>query len=373
MEQKYKPKAIYKDYKDDLLGQINKRQIRPTPLTTYVPKAFPIIHHPLDYMKPKAFKQEHHTLNIDKFKGHDLERKHTNDLDEQINKPLTGVETKEIPDAKNIAHYQFRLQGKTDADVSLANLSKDPTQLGNLIENAETGESLDTIKKLQNKTEDLATARGNFVKMFKEKFKKKEIKSNDVIIGLENVEKNYDAIEPIRVQRKIQLKPVKPIEHSIAIPITDEDEKTFEKPKRRGKRGRMSKAELDAYRQSPPTPSLASPDENENIIDAILGKLDRDMNLNKLIKSGDIVLPILMEDLKNTSSETASVMINKFTKESLLKLLNSKNVSVKGLKTKAQFQDALYKELGLTNPEIGTVLEKVGRIEKRGKKGKANV
>jgi hypothetical protein len=45
MENKHRLKHVYKDYKNDLLSQINKQQIRPAPLVQYVAKAFPIKHH----------------------------------------------------------------------------------------------------------------------------------------------------------------------------------------------------------------------------------------------------------------------------------------------------------------------------------------
>jgi hypothetical protein len=44
-------------------------------------------------------------------------------------------------------------------------------------------------------------------------------------------------------------------------------------------------------------------------------------------------------------------------------LLKNKNVNTKGLKLKTQYYDALLEELGLENPEKGSVKEKVGRIE----------
>jgi hypothetical protein len=44
-------------------------------------------------------------------------------------------------------------------------------------------------------------------------------------------------------------------------------------------------------------------------------------------------------------------------------ILKAKNVSMAGFKLKHHYQDALLKELGLENPEKGSVKEKVGRIE----------
>lgn len=354
LEQKYKPKTLYKDYKDDLLGQINTHRIRNAPLVNYKPKAFPIIHHPLNYLKPKAFKKEHTNVNIDNFKGHDLEPKHTNDLEEEVLKPILGVPDKDIPDAENIAHYQFKLEGKTDADVSLDNLTKEPTTLGNLIENAETGESIKTIKKIKKEPKNIETARANFIKMFKEKAKTKEMTPKEAVEGLGVAKQNLKAIEPIRTQRRaVKLKPVAPIKTPEVIPITSEDE-----PIPREKRTLTTQK------------NIAKMDVDESVIDEILTKVDRDVNVNKMIKSGDIDVGEFVKDLANAEPKTAIVMIKKLTIESLKPLLKNK----KGLKTKAQYQDALYRELGIENPEIGSVMEKVGRIEKKeARNKKANV
>jgi hypothetical protein len=280
-----------------------------------------------------------------------------------------GVETADIPDSKNIAHYQFKLQGKTDADVSLANLSNHPTTLGNLIENAETGESIPTIKRLHNEPQNIETARTKFLNMFRQKIDKKELSLTEAVQGIESVGKTYATIEPIRNQRKsIKLKPVKPITpppppapvstqvgHSSPsstnrspemIPITDETPTRAKSPLKSQKK--IAKLDIDA---------------DDSMIDRILGQLDRDTNVNKLIKSGGIDSKGILVDLEKADPKSAITMIKKLTVDSMKQLLKNKNVNTKGLKLKTQYYDALLEELGLENPEKGSVMEKVGRIE----------
>jgi hypothetical protein len=207
-----KPKGIYNDYSKDLLNQINSVKMPRTPLSSYNVKKYPIIKHNFDYgFKEKSYKIKHINQDFgDDVLKHGIVKPDTQiDLEKDFLKPILGVPDKDIPDGENQAHYQFRLQGKTDADVALSNLSQEQTSLDNLKENAKTGESLMDIQKFNEKSTDLPTARAKFVKMFKERIQNKETTAKDATQDFKKAMKNKIAIEPIISQRKsIRLQPV---------------------------------------------------------------------------------------------------------------------------------------------------------------------
>jgi uncharacterized protein with GYD domain len=160
------------------------------------------------------------------------------------------------------------------------------------------------------------------------------------------------------------LKPVKPIEHSVAIPITNDTPIPS-----------LNDASI---------PPLDSP--VDDVITSILNQLDRDTNVNKLIESGGIDVKEFAIDLGNTDPNNAYEMIMKLKVDNLKKIMKARNLKPKG--NKPELQKDLFRSYGLhppdiqppkpkksrrSNPEIGSVPDKVERLEKRARKQKGNV
>ena len=167
-DKEYKPRKVFDDYSKDLLNQISTNKISIKPIPPLNIKPFHI--HKVDYdysFKPHKYKLEHTGDDLVNLHPKTIEPVKETHLEEDVLKPLFGIENIPLTETGNPNHYQFRLQGKTDKDVMLSNMDQNITPLDVLKENAISGESIkssasnlkdEMIKKMQESTPKISKA-----------------------------------------------------------------------------------------------------------------------------------------------------------------------------------------------------------------------
>lgn len=230
------PKRTHKEPTDELLSAIDKRQVVGPQLKPYQTKRYPLIHRQLNYYKPKSFRIKHSVFNFDNFKPKSIEQEKDIPLEEDILEPILGVPDKDIPDADNPSYYQFNLNGKTDLDISMDNLSGEPTKFKILKANAISGETIPTFNSAIRLQQDLPKIKAKFMKMISEKVIKGKTKILDPKIAEERANKMIEktiATAPIKIQSKtIKLKPVVPTDTPATevIPVSEGDDNLITTP-----------------------------------------------------------------------------------------------------------------------------------------------
>jgi hypothetical protein len=205
MEDHYKLKTVYPDLHKKIYKQVFKQKVPYTPIKQYKPNPFPIRKLPLTHREVKPYEIKKFKVNIDLFKPRDLEPTHYIDFEDEVLKPVFGVERKEIPDDYNVSHYQFRLQGKKPVDIMMDNAQTSATEHGLLLANEKVGESIPTIMGAVNHFENTATTKAEFMKILSQKYKNPRVLAEHV----ESSMAKSDAILPIKIRAKsIKLQPV---------------------------------------------------------------------------------------------------------------------------------------------------------------------
>jgi len=357
-DREFKPKAAYKDYHNELVSQISK----PTPpgkpfLKPYNVKAYPRKSNSYDYsFHPNPFKQEHvddDVFGVGDLKHENMQTNKPTDLEETVLKPLLGVPHKEPIEAENPNYYQFKLKGKTDKDIMINNMQKDPTPHDNLVENATTGESLPEIKQTQ-KWKDI------FNKVVEEKHGKGHLtrQETDQLIKTKDAKIATNKDFKTQVKRGLKLKPVVPE----VIPITEDD--AAAKAAREG----IDEAEKEETIRKPKfsTSSKESSDSDDDETFVLpFEKLQQE--LNKEVKQN------IRKSVKYLI-KTPGVDVSKFTKETIQSLIkdinNYKDLAIEIPKTS---QSRTIHETALKNAiDIAaekTVRERADKIEEKVKRG----
>ena len=327
-DREFKPKAAYKDYHNELLSQISK----PTPptkpfLKPYNVKAYLRKHHSYDYsFHPKPFKQEHVDENIfgvGDLKHENMQTNKPTGLEETVLKPLLGVPHKEPIEAENPNYYQFKLKGKTDKDIMINNMQKDPTPHDNLVENATTGESLTEIKQTEkwkeifNKVVEEKHGKGHLTRQETDQF----IKTKDAKIA---TNKDFKT----QVKRGLKLKPVVPE----VIPITEDD------------------AAEKAARDSIDEESALSKLKTKPIYSEL--KTLKRVDLNKEVTNGRITDEELVEYLYETRDDSVLNKLNKPIKKRIASLLEAKSNEAKTVRQKADKIEKDLKKGGKKKPDL---------------------
>ena len=206
----YKPKTVYQGYSNDLLKQMNNKEshAKRCPIR-YEMKPYPITKMRYDYsFTPHTQKIKHTGSDLANLKIKHIPIERETHLEEDVLKPLFGVENKPMIESGNPNYYQFKLQGKTDTDIMLSNAQEDILSLDILKANAVTGGSLvdsntlGLLKKIKNIPKKTTLSKEEFVNAIE------AIKKRDTHITREIKEKKNIKLKPIAAIDIIEESPV---------------------------------------------------------------------------------------------------------------------------------------------------------------------